>query len=120
MDLRIGCGITLQTALCVGSTAGPLRIGIDRVTAKCIVKDSPPTTPIIPASTMKGKLRWECERILRALGHDVCRSPRSDLMCPHYLLSSPGTTHCPVCVLFGCPGLESPLRFHDAELNRED
>lgn len=39
--------------------------------------------PLIPASTFRGRLRAQTERLARSLGEMVCQSPRPDRMCPH-------------------------------------
>ncbi|HID08332.1 MAG TPA: CRISPR-associated protein Csm3 [Armatimonadetes bacterium] len=68
---------------------------------------------IIPASQVKGKVRHACEQILRALGQEVCNSPRAETMCPNPLGGDPP---CPICCIFGSPAFSSPLRFHDLVL----
>jgi CRISPR/Cas system CSM-associated protein Csm3 (group 7 of RAMP superfamily) len=57
--------------------------------------------PYIPASTLKGRLRHECERLVQASGRWVCDSPNPKRMCPNYL-SHRGEI-CAVCAIFGSP-----------------
>ena len=51
--------------------------------------------PFIPASSLKGRLRYECERLARALGEDVCGGPVPDEM--HRRRT------CTICEVFGSP-----------------
>lgn len=96
------------SALCIGSTADAQGLGVDKATAR----DSQGQL-IIPASTLKGRLRHECERIARAFGEWVCDSPRARQMCPG---THPQGGYCIVCEIFGSPGLRSPLDFSNAVL----
>jgi len=57
--------------------------------------------PYIPASTLKGRLRHECERIAQASGHWVCGSPNPAHMCPNY--ASHRGEICGACAIFGSP-----------------
>ncbi len=68
---------------------------------------------IIPGSQVKGKLRHSCEQLLRALGKDICDSPRAETMCPN---SPGGESPCLACRIFGNPALPSLLCFHDLVL----
>lgn len=52
--------------------------------------------PFIPASSLKGRLRHECERLARALGEDVCGGPAPDQM-------HRGQEACAICTVFGAP-----------------
>jgi CRISPR/Cas system CSM-associated protein Csm3 (group 7 of RAMP superfamily) len=62
--------------------------------------------PVIPATTLKGWLRENAERLLRGLGQQVYDGSRFGERCGR----------CPVCELFGWPRRRSPLRFSDAKL----
>ena len=74
--------------------------------------------PMIPASSLKGRLRHECERLARALyGEQRCQAPTPDTMCqvdPHS--ANVEQQLCPTCRLFGSPWYESPVAFSDLEL----
>jgi len=105
--------VTARTGVLVGSTADVLGIGIDKTTMRRRRVGGPERQePLIPGSTVKGKIRHECERILATLGHAVCRSPRAETMCPH----DPQVPNppCPVCRIFGGSGLPARLFFADA------
>lgn len=67
-------------------------------------------TPAIPATSLKGILRYQIETILRANGNEVCEAPRADKMCKDK------DDACIVCKIFGSPRIKSPLIFHDAVL----
>src|SRR5947207_1365641 len=58
--------------------------------------------PVLPGSSVRGRVRVHLERLLRGLGRTVCTPPRPDRMCPHY-----DGGYCLVCKLFGSPGLEA-------------
>lgn len=78
--------------------------------------DSPAV--FLPASTIKGKLRGEAERLLRTLGFDskLCRGRKPETMCPAYWWdksNSPEDDLCVLCRLFGAPGRPSALYFRD-------
>lgn len=65
--------------------------------------------PYIPASSIKGCLRHEAERLLRSQGIAVCNAPSAEYMCQ-------SAQPCPVCQLFGSPWHISALLFNDLEL----
>jgi len=105
--------VTARSGVLVGSTADVLGIGIDKTTMRRRRLGEPERQePIIPGSTLKGKIRNECERILATLGHQVCHSPRAETMCPHD--AQVQNPPCPVCQIFGGSGLQSRLFFGDA------
>jgi len=58
--------------------------------------------PYLPASTLKGRLRHECERLAQTSGQWVCGSPNPAHMCPNYHPPHRGET-CAVCAIFGSP-----------------
>ncbi|MEW6574336.1 MAG: RAMP superfamily CRISPR-associated protein [Bacillota bacterium] len=75
-------------------------------------------TVFLPASTVKGKLRGEAERLLRTLGFDgkLCRGRKPETMCPAYWWdkgNGPEDDLCVLCRLFGAPGRPSALYFSD-------
>lgn len=88
---------------------------------KPLLKDAA-GVPYLPGSALKGLLRHETEKIVRALWGDeaVCRSPNSATMCPQ---NRPQIQpFCPVCRIFGSPWRPSSLRFSDLKVemsNRE-
>ncbi len=105
--LKAGSGVL------VGSTADVLSIGLDKSTMRRRrVTESDKQEPIVPGSTLKGKLRNECERILASLGQPICLAPSAETMCPHHPKLKGAT--CAVCQLFGGPSRKSRLFFSDA------
>lgn len=68
--------------------------------------------PFIPASSLRGRLRHECSRLLNGLGHSSCHHVRPDALCrdPH--------TACPICALFGAPWIQGRLIPADLSLVR--
>ncbi len=84
--------------------------------------------PYLPGSALKGVLRHEAERIVRALtdSEAACRSPRAETMCPQWNPSTVGYTNereesfCPVCCAFGSPAYPSPFLFGDLQAEVED
>jgi len=67
--------------------------------------------PFIPASSLKGRLRYECERLARALGEDVCDGPAPDQM-------HRGQEECAICTVFGAPWKSG--RIYPANLTLEE
>lgn len=112
-SVRIVYQATARSGVLIGSTADVLDIGIDKTTMRRRRVGKPTRQePLIPGSTLKGKIRNECERILASLGHTICRSPRAETMCPHDpQVESPP---CPICCIFGGSGFQSRLFFSDA------
>jgi CRISPR/Cas system CSM-associated protein Csm3 (group 7 of RAMP superfamily) len=73
---------------------------------------------LLSASTIKGKLRGEAERLLRTFkaGNELCEGRRPERMCPAFWWdknSSPQDGLCLVCRLFGSPWQPSNLVFSD-------
>lgn len=123
----------VETALCVGAggSSGSLA-------DKPILKNAQGQL-VIPASQVKGRLRNECEKLVRSLQWPVCKAPVATTMCPQRLGQSqanfdlasyrlresigqthrenePGyrpQTHCLICQLFGNPALPARLQFSD-------
>ncbi|MGF2013967.1 RAMP superfamily CRISPR-associated protein [Nostoc sp. DedVER01b] len=110
----------IDTALCVGAggSSGSLA-------DKPIVRNSEGNL-LIPASQLKGRLRHECEKIVRGLHWAVCASPNPQTMCPQragltgnfqrreYQISAfESQHHCLICQIFGNPVLPSRVIFDD-------
>lgn len=74
--------------------------------------------PLIPASSIRGRIRAQLERLLVATGAVVCKPPVADQMCPHYsrhsnvdsqsqsgnqihFANQPETAYCMACRIFG-------------------
>lgn len=95
--------------------ASPLHIGSETRqnsdAARPLMKDKH-GLPYIPATSIKGRLRHEVEKLLQATGSTVCAAPTPQLMCQPV----DGVSFCPVCQLFGAPWRESPLRFSELVL----
>ncbi len=117
-QLRIEYRLTAESGVLVGSTADVLSIGLDKSTIRRRRHEGDDESrqakqePVVPGSTLKGKLRNECERILASLNHVVCLAPTAETMCPHAPELNGRT--CPVCQLFGGPSRKSRLFFSDA------
>jgi CRISPR/Cas system CSM-associated protein Csm3 (group 7 of RAMP superfamily) len=95
----------------------PLNIGTgtlaESIADKPLVKDAN-RSPLIPGSTLKGKVRHECERIIRVLivpwPEDWdCKAPYPDQMCRD-------SNICPICRIFGAPWHPSPIIFENLTL----
>ncbi len=65
---------------------------------------------VLPATSIKGALREQAERLLRGHMH-ICNAPDPGQMCP-----APDNL-CLVCRVFGNPRRPSPLRFQDGVLS---
>jgi len=59
--------------------------------------------PVVPGSSLKGKLRHAAREIAGALGHEACANG-----------CSPAKTPCIICNIFGSPFLEGKLRVSGA------
>jgi len=108
----------VSSAICVGSTADAHGIGVDKATAR-----NADGTLIIPGSTLKGRIRWECERIARALGWEVCNAPQPGSMCPYFWYGREEQREdrfCVLCEMFGSAGRGSALWFSDASLKEDE
>ncbi|HEY8460203.1 MAG TPA: RAMP superfamily CRISPR-associated protein [Blastocatellia bacterium] len=118
-QLSIEYQLRADSGILVGSTADVLSIGLDKSTMKRRRVGEPGRQePIVPGSTLKGKLRNECERILASLNYPICLAPRAETMCPHHP-NLKGST-CAVCRLFGGPSRRSRLFFGDARARNEE
>lgn len=106
--------LKVRTTLLIGGQTSPVLV--DVATAR-----QPSGVPIIPASAIKGALRIECERLARLAQREglfpakprICNAGSPDSACGMVELC------CVVCSLFGSPGIEGKLRFHDAVLVEE-
>lgn len=109
--LQLKFRIEVESGLCVGK--GGLESGVDIATTR----DSNQRL-IIPGSTIKGKLRDECERVLRAKNpSSVCLPPRTEDMCPNSWgdeMLEKKDKFCDICDLFGSPWKKGRLYFSDA------
>lgn len=115
--MKLEIELEVLSALCVGSTADVQGVGIDKATTRDVDGKL-----IIPGSTLKGRLRWECERIARALDWDVCQSPQADNMCPYYWhhRSVQEERFCDICQIFGSSARHSALWFGTAKLKDDE
>ncbi len=103
MRIRLELQVEFDTPFNVGSGA----MG-GSVADKPLLRDFQ-GLPMIPASSLKGRLRHECERLAKALGEKCCHPPAADKMCQGQWPDE----FCPVCRLFGSPWHISPLFFSD-------
>jgi CRISPR/Cas system CSM-associated protein Csm3 (group 7 of RAMP superfamily) len=111
----------IDTALCVGAggSSGSLA-------DKPIVRTAEGKL-LIPGSQLKGRLRHECEKLLRGLKWPICESPNPQMMCPQransddeegfhreeYKVNDDESYHCLVCQIFGNPTLRSRILVDD-------
>lgn len=66
--------------------------------------------PLIPASTMRGRLRTHLERLLVSLDQPVCTPPAPERMCPHaWRTADPAEGFCMACRIFGSPWYEAGM-----------
>jgi CRISPR/Cas system CSM-associated protein Csm3 (group 7 of RAMP superfamily) len=64
--------------------------------------------PVLPGSSVRGRVRAQLERLLRGLGLPVCTPPRPERMCPRLR-----DEYCLACRIFGSPDLEAAVRVDD-------
>jgi len=74
--------------------------------------------PIIPGSSVRGRVRAHFERLVRALGQPVCRPPRPETMCPHVDLGREDG-FCLACQVFGSAWLPGSVAFDDLTMPPE-
>ena len=74
--------------------------------------------PLIPASSIRGRLRAHVERLLDALKQPVCHPPQPMQMCPHVWSQEkqPEEGYCLACRLFGSAWYEAALVNDDLRL----
>jgi CRISPR/Cas system CSM-associated protein Csm3 (group 7 of RAMP superfamily) len=112
MKLEVKLELKINTALMIAGGEMASRLGIDKATIK-----NKQGNLIISASSIKGKLRDECQRILLGLYPDTftCIPPRAENMCPQSFIKgeSNGVEYCHICKIFGSPWKTSPLFFSD-------
>ncbi len=107
----------LDTALCVGAGGST-----GSLADKPIIRTAR-NQLLIPASQLKGRLRHECEKIVRGLKWAICESPNPSTMCPQRLNLSErferneyrinDRYHCLICQIFGNPALPANVQFDD-------
>lgn len=103
--------VKVRTSLLIGGQTSPVLV--DAATARY-----PSGLPIIPASALKGALRIEFERIAR-LAQECGIIDKEPAVCDAVIPDSAcgrGEKPCIACQLFGTPGAEGKLRFHDAKI----
>lgn len=118
MKLEVKLNLTISTALMIAGGEMASRLGIDKATIK-----NKNGKLIIPASTIKGKLRDECQRIFKGLNPNefTCEPPRAENMCPQpYIKGKTDIEICPICKIFGSPWKTSPLFFSDLVLQNHE
>jgi CRISPR/Cas system CSM-associated protein Csm3 (group 7 of RAMP superfamily) len=120
LKVVIDVRVVFKTTFNVGS--GALA---DSLADKPTVKDGA-AMPILPGSSLKGRARHECERIVRSLtGNDsiVCHGPSAESMCPLdpiRLRLDDRVKACPVCQVFGSPWLPAAAQFPDLRWEHQD
>lgn len=95
--------------------ASPVSAAIDRATLRWRATGQGLGFPYLPGTSLKGKLRNECERILGAIAPgSCCITGDPESMCPHARTTEAPEGYCPVCRIFGGNGRQAPLVFGDA------
>lgn len=108
--VRIEYGVHLESGLHVGTG-----LGIGGILDGLTVQDRD-GLPIIPGSSIKGRLRWQCARLLRPLGLLPEEPDRHDERERDACRQDP----CPVCRVFGSARQPGGLAFRDAWLGDLD
>ncbi len=105
VHLKITLRFTWRTAF--HTTGNRWRWGADKALARRY-----DGTYVLPATSLKGALREQAERLLRGHVH-ICTAPAPAQMCqdPNHL--------CLVCRVFGNPKRPAPLRFTDMDLDQK-
>ena len=106
VPVRIPLQVTFETPVNIGGYGAPTFV--DRP----FRRDSD-GWPFSPASSLKGRLRHECERLARALGDEVCNGPEPDQMC-----RGGEQDVCPVCKIWGSPWVTGSVYPADLTLER--
>lgn len=112
MKVVIDIRIVFKTPFNIGS--GALA---DSLADNPTLKDAT-LVPVLPGSSLKGRTRHECERIVRTLTDDenaVCHGPAPDNMCPldPARIGRSDEKGCPICHIFGSPWLPGTAQFPD-------
>lgn len=113
MHVSIRASARFETPLHIGSG-----VTGESAALKPLLKDDL-GRPYLPGSSLKGVLRHEAERLVRALAGEnaVCRAPRAETMCPQWPRFG---EFCPVCRTFGSPALFSTFHFGDLRADVAD
>ncbi|MGC9395666.1 MAG: RAMP superfamily CRISPR-associated protein [Anaerolineae bacterium] len=107
IPMRMALKVTFDTPVNIGGYGAPTFV--DRP----FRRDSD-GWPFIPASSLKGRLRHECERLARALGDDkVCNGPDPSQMC-----RGEEQDVCSVCKIWGSPWVAGRVYPVDLKLER--
>lgn len=100
--LTIQIDMNLQTPLHI--TGDRRVLGADKASAV-----SASGSYIIPASSLKGRLRSRAEAILKSWGLNICHAPEPGSMCRDQ------SDLCQICRVFGNPRFRSPIKFGEAK-----
>ena len=107
MDLGIVLRLCFPGSVFIGG--GVPRYGFDKVLIRAADGNL-----VIPASTVKGRLRDHCERVLRSLRQPICHPPDPATTCPHFWWDrGQARNHddpCAICLLFGSPWRQGAVR----------
>jgi CRISPR/Cas system CSM-associated protein Csm3 (group 7 of RAMP superfamily) len=91
--MRLALDVTFETPINIGGYGAPTFV--DRP-----FRRDREGWPFIPASSLKGRLRHECQRLARGLDYEVCGGPNpSDMR----LRLEEDEAICPICRIFGSP-----------------
>jgi CRISPR/Cas system CSM-associated protein Csm3 (group 7 of RAMP superfamily) len=72
--------------------------------------------PVIPAASFRGRTRAQLERLLDALGEQVCSPPDPEKMCPHSKPGSLPDKYCRACSIFGNAWRQTQVFFSDLSI----
>lgn len=81
----------------------------------------PAGRPMIPGSSVRGRVRAHLERLLKATGRPVCKPPQPAQTCPHHpglqsQLAALPEPYCLACRIFGSVWRDSTVNFTDFHL----
>jgi CRISPR/Cas system CSM-associated protein Csm3 (group 7 of RAMP superfamily) len=110
--------IELQTAF---HTFGP---GFSLPLIDQALQVDPKGYPMIPASSVRGRVRAHLERLLKAMKEPVCTPPRPDRTCPHdpairTQLDKLDEPYCRACRIFGSVWRDAAIVFNNFYLIRD-
>lgn len=110
-QFRVIIKLSLQTDLHIVGPGRTLPL-VDRA-----VEVDEAYVPIIPGSSLRGRLRAQLERLSNFIGEPICVAPRPDAMCPHYQFDQAKhptpPQFCRACRIFGSAWRFSAITFTD-------
>lgn len=107
MPVRLDLKVIFGLASGLHVTGDRAELWIDKAVVLGWGKDK---KPIVPATSIKGWLRENAERVLKALGREVCDSSQPSSICGS----------CVICRVFGHPRGRARLFFEDARFESSE